>query len=345
MSMFKYTHLMIKVSVLLSCVSSSASPDICTVSAQFMTERDRRLNVDSVAVWHGPDGQHWLVATAKASHTLPVYDAATGQLIKTIGEPGTDWSQLQRPNGIAILNDLLFIIERDNKRLQIFNLPEGKALGMTTDMMERPYGVAVVAIEPGRRYMIYVTDNAGRHGDNNPKKIHQYEAIYQEDRVELQWIKTFGDDDGNGALWKVESIAVDPFYNRLFIADEHEERQNVKIYTLDGQFTGQTIGDGLILYEPEGIALYETNDHEGYIIVTDQHRQGNQFWLFDRKTLVPIKAFIGEETRNTDGIATTNHSFGPFSSGAFYAVHDDGNIHAYDWHTLDTTCSIKQKGQ
>lgn len=341
--MFKCMQV-VRICVLLSCLPSIASPGICTVPAQFMTERDRRLNVDSVAVWHGPDGQHWLVATAKASHTLPVYDAVTGQLIKTIGEPGTDLSQLQRPNGIAILDDLLFIIERDNKRLQIFNLPEGTALGMTTDMMSRPYGLTVVAIEPYEHYMIYVTENAGPHGGNNPKKIHQYEAIYQEDHVELQFVKTFGDDEGNGALWKVESIAVDLRYNRLFIADEHKDRRNVKIYTLDGQFTGQTIGDGLILHEPEGIALYETSDQEGYIIVTDQHRQGNQFWLFDRETLEPIKAFIGEHTRNTDGIATTNQSFGPFSSGAFYAVHDDGNIHAYDWHTLATICGIEEKG-
>ena len=317
--------------------------DRCSVPEQFMTERDRRLNVDSVAVWHGPDGQHWLVATAKASHTLPVYDAVTGQLLKTIGEPGTDLGQLQRPNGIAIQDNLLFIIERDNKRLQIFNLPEGTALGMTTGMMERPYGITVVGIEPDKRYMIYVTDNAGPNDGSNPKKIHQYEAVFQEDHVELQLIKIFGDDDGDGALWKVESIAVDPLYNRLFIADEHEDRRNVKVYTLDGQFTGQTIGDGLILYEPEGIALYETGEQEGYVIVTDQDRQGNQFWLFDRATLKPIKPFIGNETRNTDGIATTNQSFGSFSAGAFYAVHDDGNIHAYDWHTLASICGIEEK--
>ena len=35
-------------------------------------------------------------------------------------------------------------------------------------------------------------------------------------------------------------------------------------------------------------------------------------------------------TRNTDGIAITQTAFGPFKKGAFYAVHDDGNIAAFD---------------
>ncbi len=336
------------ISALLLCVLPAcwqpAEPErACVVSEYFMTDRDVLLNVDSVAVWHGAEGQHWLIATAKTGNTLPVYDATTGQLLKTIGSSGDQPGQLQRPNGIAVQDNFLFIVERDNKRLQIFNLPDGQSIGITDERMGLPYGLAVVTVVPGQRYMIYVTDNAGEHGGKEPKKVHQYDAIYDGQIFNLRLIRSFGDTTGDGALWKVESIAADPYYNRLFVADEHKERKNVKIYTLDGKFTGKTIGNGLILYEPEGIALYELNDQEGYVILTDQDRQENTFWIFDRVTLKPIRSFIGNKTRNTDGIATSNQGFGPFVSGALYAVHDDGNIHAYDWHTLAKSCHLEEK--
>lgn len=35
--------------------------------------------------------------------------------------------------------------------------------------------------------------------------------------------------------------------------------------------------------------------------------------------------------RNTDGVALTQAVFGPFPSGAFYAVPNDGYIAAFSW--------------
>lgn len=344
--MFRSVHVVMSLlflCIMPACWQSGESQRACVVSEYFMTDRDVLLNVDSVAVWHGPDQQHWLIATAKTGNTLPVYDATTGLLLKTIGSSGTQAGQLQRPNGIAVQDDFLFIVERDNKRLQVFSLPDGQSIGMADGVMGRPYGIAVVTIVPHQRYMIYVTDNKGANGGQEPKKVLQYEGIYDGNLFHLNLVRAFGDNSGDGALWKVESIAADPYYNRLFVADEHRERRNVKIYTLDGKFTGKTIGDGLILYEPEGIAVYELNDQEGYIILTDQDRQENTFWIFDRMSLKPIRSFIGNKTRNTDGIATSNNSFGPFISGALYAVHDDGSIHAYDWHTLAMACHLEEK--
>lgn len=314
--------------------------DGCIAQPYFSTADSRDANIDSVALWHGPEGQYWLVATAKSAHTLPVYDAITGALVKRIGSIGFGPQQLLRPNGIAIQDDFLFVVERDNKRLQVLHLPDGAAIGLIADPMDRPYGIATLTTIPGERYVVYVTDN----GDRYPvKKIHQYDAHYVNGQMQLTLIRTFGDDNGIGALWKVESIVADKAFNRLLVADEHAQRRNIKIYTLDGQFTGRTIGDGILLHEPEGIALYETAEDNGYIIVTDQDKQDNRFLLFDRSSLVPLTYFIGDATRNTDGITITNERFGPFSSGAFYAVNDDNNIQAYDWHTLAVLCGLEEK--
>jgi 3-phytase len=327
--------------IISSCTSYQLQPDICEVEEYFITSRRPDLNVDSVALWHGPRGEHWLIATAKSGHVLSVYDAVTGEFIKNIGKPGQALGQLQRPNGIAIVDDIVFVIERDNKRMQIFSLPEGKALGMTEGVMQRPYGIDVMRDALGD-YIAYVTDNFNADEKFGPKDVHVYRIKNHGGKVAISFVKTFGDREGSGVLHKVESIAIDKAHDRLIIADEYEKQKNIKIYTLDGIFTGQILGAGLIEYEPEGICVYVTGPKDGYIIVTDQDRIGNKFYLFDRQTLVQVGTFKGKIVRNTDGVAVANIPFGPFKSGAFYAVHDDGNICAYDWHTIARTCGLHE---
>lgn len=327
--------------LLSSCGANKSHEEVCEAKEYFVTERRASLNVDSVAIWHGAAGQHWLVSTAKEGHVLPVYDATTGEFIKDIGKAGNRQGQLQRPNGIAILDDLVFVVERDNKRMQVFSLPEGISLGVTDGIMQRPYGIAVM---PGdaQDYIIYVTDNFNAAGKVGPKRVHTYRAKKQGAKMVISFIRTFGDQDGPGALLKVESILIDQGLGRLIVADEDSSQKNLKIYTLYGKFTGQIIGNGLFKYEPEGMAMYETGPQTGYLIATDQDRIGNKFYVFDRQTLDHVRTFKGGIVQNTDGVAVTNKAFGPFASGAFYAVHDDGNICAFDWHALAKLCDLKE---
>lgn len=340
--MRKLIHIYIVGLLLLSsCGPNRSHDEICQVKEYFITERRASLNVDSVAVWHGQAGQHWLIATAKSGHILSVYDAATGEFIKNIGKPGMQQGELQRPNGIAIVDDLIFVTERDNKRMQVFSLPECISLGVTEGIMQRPYGIAVMPGE-AQDYRAYVTDNFNAAGKVAPKCVHVYRVERQGAEIVITFVQTFGDQEGPGALLKVESIAIDREHGRLIIADEDASQKNLKIYTLFGTFVGQTIGNGLFQYEPEGIAIYETGPKTGYVIATDQDRIGNQFYLFDRESLAHVGTFKGDIVRNTDGVAVTNEPFGSFKSGAFYAVHDDGNICAYDWHTLAQTCGLQE---
>ena len=53
-------------------------------------------------------------------------------------------------------------------------------------------------------------------------------------------------------------------------------------------------------------------------------------WCWTGRVSPAWGAFSGAVTANTDGVALTGRSFGPFSRGAFYAVHDDGNVAAFD---------------
>lgn len=311
----------------------AATSSVAQVAERFMTPVEDGFGIDSIAIWHGPQGQHWLLATAKSAHALVAYDAETGERVAVIGQQGTGPGEFIRPNGIAVMDDLVFVVERDGKRMQVIDLPTLRVCGTTHGQLESPYGIAVARRAKGK-YDAYVTENAGIKGHITPKKIYHYSVERLAGGCSIKLVQIFGDTDGAGALWKVESLAVDPVHNRLFIADEHPERNDIKVYTLDGTFTGTIIGKGLIKSEPEGIAIYPTDDTRGYIICTDQDKQNNVFWLFDRVTLEPLGSFSGNIVRNTDGIACTTRAFGQFDHGALYAVHEDGSIGAYNWQDI-----------
>ncbi len=323
---------------------------------RFHTDRDEGDNVDSPAVWHGPDGQNWLLATAKEGNTIIVYDAADGSYIKRFGSGGSGEGQLERPNGIAVIDDLVLVVERDNQRVQVFRLPEVDSLGHfgsegLEDGLILPYGITIDRTAENT-YELYITDNYNPNLRGYPsereldERIHHFRITVNENAVESEQLNIFGEVYNQGALHKVESIFTDRAHNRLLIADEAYPQRNIKVYDLDGNFTGKIIPDKFFAHEPEGIALYRCDDGSGYWITTDQHKSSNnKFQVFDRETLEYIGGFKGEITRNTDGICLTQKSFGDFDQGAFYAVHDDGSVTAIAWSdiagalSLDKTCT------
>ncbi|MDX1636639.1 MAG: hypothetical protein R3281_01635 [Balneolaceae bacterium] len=69
----EYHHLFILIFTLIlllfGCTGEKEKPgpmmkEAVVLNEHFQTARDEDDNVDSPAVWHGPDGEHWLLATA-----------------------------------------------------------------------------------------------------------------------------------------------------------------------------------------------------------------------------------------------------------------------------------------
>jgi 3-phytase len=288
--------------------------------------------VDSVAVWLNQDVQSWLLATAKASHTVLVYNAENGELLREFGKHGTNLGDFNRPNGIAVVDNYVFIVERDNHRVQILSLPSFQPIGtFGSEILKKPYGIAVYSTGDAG-VMVYITDNYETSDENNPplaelsERVHHFRLILGSDKFEVYHIQSFGDTKGMGALKVVESIAVDPENNVLLIADESE--LNVKIYSLNGQFLEKTMGEGYFKYEPEGIALIRTGESSGYWLIADQDEKDNRFLIFDRQNFRFISAFSCPEIQNTDGITIEQKPFGSFNNGVFFAVHNDGGVGA-----------------
>ena len=337
--------------------------DLPVLKEAFQTDRDLDLNVDSPAVWHGPDGDI-LFATAKEGDEILQFDAATGDVLRSLGRSGTGEMEFDRPNGIWVIDDLLLVVERDNARVQVIHLPELTFAGFIThEDLRYPYGLSVHAAEAesGWMYELYVTDNYNPALEGYPaeeqldERVHHFRFSVEDEGdgvkdglVLFESVSLFGDIAGEGMLLKVESILADPAAGRLFIADEAYASRDVKIYSLEGEFTGETISNRYFSSEPEGLALYDCGDGSGYLLMTDQHKsEENKYVVLDRQTLSYLGAFRGEITRNTDGIWLTQHAFGPFEMGAFYAVHDDGSVTAFDWAEiarvlgLDKDCTLR----
>jgi 3-phytase len=328
-------------------LSQSVLPEVAAIKEVFTTLRDESDNVDSPAVWHGDDGQNWLLATAKAGNVIIVYNAETGEKITHFGKSGNGMGELSRPNGIAVIDNYAVIVERDNRRIQVFTLPDFESLGTFGETFLRfPYGITIDQFDG--KYHLYVTDNYETEDEETPpadslgQRVHHFVFTVENKQVAAEHIRAFGETSGKGVLHKVESLLLDRTFNRLLIADEHEEHRNVKIYDAEGNFSGQIIPHNYFFYEPEGIVLWECKaDSSGYYLMVDQGKINNTFQVFDRKTLEYIGGFSGEITLNTDGIAITQKAFGDFTYGAFYPVHNDGSLTAIAWEDIARTLGLR----
>ncbi|MDR9416475.1 MAG: hypothetical protein RI564_09330 [Gracilimonas sp.] len=317
--------------------NSTISVKTGQVEEIYQTPRDTVNNVDTPAIWHGPDNQHWLLATAKETDVILTYDATNGEQLEVLSEPGTGMGQLDRPNSIAVVDNYAVVVERNNHRVQVFSLPAFESLGyFGEDILKWPYGITVIQNNNGG-FRLFITDNYETEDEMVPadselgERVQEFKMNIQNGQLSSTHVKAFGDTSGPGVQKKVESLMADEAYNRLLVADEDSIQNNIKIYDLDGNFTGEIMGEGIFKYEPEGIALYTCDENTGYWVTTDQGKENNFFYVFDRVNLEHIGTFTNPNTLNTDGIVISQRSFPGFPEGGFFPIHNDGNVSAISW--------------
>ncbi len=318
------------------------------VGEAFLTAATPADNIDSPAAWRTPSGQRWLIATGKASDRLVVYDGDTGKTLRTVGGPGTGLGQLQRPNGIAVVDDLVLVVERDNHRVQMFQLPDFKPLLVfgAADLAQ-PYGLWVRAQKDS--YEVIVSDNymSPQNEDLPPplSELDQRFKRYQLQRVPGGWqahrLGSFGDTSEAGAIRVAESVFGDVEHDRLLLAEEDVATgTRLREYGLDGTYRGRDIGAGLFKAQAEGMALMRCQGGGGYWIATDQFKDRSLFHVFDRVTLQHLGAFAGKKTANTDGVWLDQSGDARFPQGVFYAVDDDQAVAAFDWRDIAKAVSL-----
>jgi 3-phytase len=323
-------------------VSTAAACALCKpaeaviVQETWVSASYDRIDIDSLAFW--PE-KLWVLATAKESHEILVFEADTGLLISRHGGPGKEPGRFQRPNGLAVVGDLLLVVERDNKRVQILSLPDLASLGTFGEgVLRRPYGIAA-AEDGGGTHDVYITDNYMTEDGGIPpdgelgERVKCFRLAGPKEKPRLEHRFSFGETQGPGTLHKVESIAVDPGLDRVLVADEDARFLHIAVYSLSGKFSGRVFGRGTFKVEPEGLALYRGPTGE-FWMATDQDKSRTVFHLFSRSGLDHAMSFQGESTANTDGICVTERPLPLFPWGAAFAVHDDVAVSAFSWERL-----------
>ena len=318
--------------------SVPASP--VTVAEQYVTLENPEDELDSLATWPTEDGGTWLVATAKNSHELVVFDADSGEQLRSVGGRGKGPGEFMRPNGVFVYGDLLLVSERDNGRVQMLSLPDFQPLGSFGEgLLRSPYGLWAYEADDGG-LDVYVTDSFMDGADFKTvpplaqldQRVRRFRIGFAGDaRPVARHLGSFGDTREATALRIVESLAGDPLHGRLLVADEDARHGTaLREYTLQGRFTGGGLGPGTFLAEPEGIALWACTADAGYWIVADQLRPLTVFRVFDRSDLRPRGAFQGQTTAWTDGVALHAPPTPRFPGGVLFAVHSDRAVAAFD---------------
>ena len=317
------------------------------IAEAWVSDASSGEELDSLAVWRTPGGPTWLIATAKSSHTLVVYDAQTGQRLRSIGGPGQGPLQFNRPNGIAVYGDVLFVAERDNHRVQALRLPDFTPLGsFGQDVLQVPYGLWLHETGPGQVELL-VTDSFMadfRTGTLPPMaELNQRVKRFTIDLdtpngLQAQYRGAFGDTEPAGALRMVESIAGDPVHDRLLIAEEDRRvGSTLRDYSLAGGYRAHSLPR--FEADAEGIALWACTADDGYWVAVDQ-LQPTVFRLYGRKDLKPVKTFSGKVVANTDGQTLYTGATPRFPGGALYALHDDKSVAAFDLRDLVKTLGL-----
>jgi 3-phytase len=331
-------------------IAPAPAPVIRSVPETWVSAPTPAEELDSLASWTAADGATWLIATAKSTHRLVVYDGDTGERLRSVGEEGDGPGQFDRPNGIAVYGDHLFVVERDNHRVQVLSLPDFTPLGSFGDgILRSPYGIWINETEPDE-LEVYVTDSFmyGKRFDQVPpwdeldQRVRRFRVQFdQAGRLRSNYGGAFGDTAPDTALRMVESIAGDAAHDRLLIADEDTRHlSTLREYTFSGRYTGRSLPQDAFGAEAEGVALWSCPDGGGYWIAVDQLAPLTIFHLFDRETLAPRGSFQGEMTAHTDGVDLHASATARFPGGVLYAVHDDKSVSAFDLREVAATLGL-----
>jgi 3-phytase len=229
-------HTSVAILLLTGLHAGAALAQTAVIEERYITERVPEDNIDSVAVAPAENGQPALLfATAKANDVIKVYDASTGEeVIDELGGPGPWPDQYQRPNGVAVADGLLVVVERDNRRINVRSLPDYRVVDtFGSEVLRNPYGLWLEALGDDV-YRIWVTDAYEMPDESVPpndelnERIKSFRMTVERNadgevvalRQHLE--RTFGETTPPGALRIVESIFGDRAHDRLLIAEEDE---------------------------------------------------------------------------------------------------------------------------
>jgi 3-phytase len=312
---------------------------------------------DDPAIWINPNDstQVLIIGTDKGG------DTGKGGLyaFNLNGEKVDSVYPLKRPNNVDIAYGLLVndqvidvavFTERHAKMIRVFSLPDLRAIdggGIPVfegevDSLRDPMGIALYTNPAdGNIYAI-----VGRKtGPKDGSYLWQYKlSVTDSGRVHASLARKFGFYSGKK---EIESIAVDNELGFVYHSDEqhgihksyaHPDSSNVEL---------ALFGTSGFTSDIEGISIYKTGAHAGFILVSDQ--QANKFRVFKREGEMANRhlhneiAVVSTATSESDGSDVTSRWLPQFPKGIFVAMSDDGTFQIYDWREINKRLNTPEK--
>lgn len=149
-------------------------------------------------------------------------------------------------------------------------------------------------------------------------------------------VRRFGNYSGHK---EIEAIAVDAQLGYVYYSDE---QRGIRKYYADPEKGNEELaffGTSGFAEDQEGISIYKITDSTGYILVSDQQRNG--FHIFPREGSAgnphnhPLLKVVKTSTLESDGSETVSLAIpGLFPKGFFVAMSTDKTFHIYRWEDI-----------
>lgn len=257
---------------------------------------------------------------------------------------------LKRPNNIDVEYglklgakkvDIAVVSERLTHKVRIFSLPDMQPIdqggfpafeGETGEEFRDLMGISCYKNKKGQIYVIVGRKN----GPTDGSYLWQYLLEEKAGELTFNLVRKFGKYSGKN---EIESIAVDDQLGYVYYSDE---TVGVRKYYADPSKGNKE----LALFattgfkdDHEGISIYNLNDREGYILVSDQER--NSFHIFPREGTSgkphnhPLLKTVRVSTNNSDGSEVCALPLGKrFPKGLFVAMSDNKTFQFYAWEAI-----------
>jgi len=257
---------------------------------------------------------------------------------------------LKRPNNIDVEYglklgkkkvDIAVVSERLTHNVRVFSLPDMHPIdnggfpafeGETGEEFRDLMGISCYKNKKGQIYVIVGRKN----GPTDGSYLWQYLLEEKNGKLTFTFVRKFGKYSGKN---EIESIAVDDQLGYVYYSDE---TVGVRKYYADPSKGNEE----LALFattgfkeDHEGISIYNLNNKEGYILISDQQR--NTFHIFSREGTKgqphnhQLLKTIRVSTNESDGSEVCAIPLGKqFPKGLFVAMSDNKTFQMYSWEDI-----------
>jgi 3-phytase len=244
-------------------------------------------------------------------------------------------TQFDFPDGIAVIDDVVIVVERERHRVQVLRLPDYQSLGFIgEEELIQPAGLYVYSVVPGY-YHLYITDESDPLEDEPPTdgdarhRIKHYTFSVRNEVVKSVLSRSFGivGDPGMPYPDNLTAIAFDPDALR---SDNEEDFLRMNSWMPEEMDEPGAPGQ----YKTAEFRQVGLSDSLEAAIQGYDRDKNSSFKLGGTVNYRYIESFSGTGGDRIDDNAMTRENFEDFPDELSYAVHEDGSVSSFAWKDI-----------